>query len=401
MPDSMSSRERMIAAIDCEKVDHIPLAFMLFGALNGRLGRGRRNTDRAAPIAMQLELGLDTVVDLTFFAPQAREVGHDDAPGLPVRFGAGVSTRQWIEPAAGDEAALMHKAYQTPAGTASVAVRRSDDWPYGDDVPFMDDYLAPRCARHLVEDRADLAALRHLLAPPTAADLADCRRAWDEGRALADRHGLLLAGGWGVGGDALAWFCGLDRAVYMAIDDPQFLDEIRRLVHAWNLPRMSAFLDYGVDLFIRRAWYEGTDFWSPQLFREFSYPIIKEEVELAHQAGARYGYLLTSGITPLLDMLMELDIDVLIGPDPVQGRDSDLAAIGAALRGKVSTWGGINGFVTVERGTHGEIDRALREAIEHLGPDGLILSPVDNVRDTSDAVWQNVEHLIATWRTGW
>jgi hypothetical protein len=394
----MSSRDRLIAALGCQRPDHVPLAFMIFSALSERLGRQRRGGDRIALIEAQLDLGLDVVVDLTSFAPQAAEVGHADAPGLPVRFGPQVRTRHWSAADPSRRYPVLHREYATPGGTLAAAVDRTDDWPYGETVPFMDDYLAPRCARHLIETRDDLAALRHLLAPPTAADLAACRQAWEQGRAAARRHDLLLAGGWGVGGDALAWFCGLQEAVYMAVDQPDLLAELLGLIAAWNRPRMQAFLDFGVDLFVRRAWYEGTDFWSPRLFRRFFRPLLKEEVDLVHQAGARYGYILTSGSMPLHDQLLELGIDVLIGPDPVQGKGTDLQAMAAQLRGRMCTWGGVNGFVTVEMGSPEEIDAAVRAAIETLGPSGFILSPVDNVRDASDAVWAKVLVLIESWR---
>ena len=102
-----------------------------------------------------------------------------------------------------------------------------------------------------------------------------------------------------------------------------------------NRPRMEAFLDFGVDLFIRRAWYEGTDFWSPGLYRQFFLSIIGEEVRMAHEAGAKFGYIMTTSTMPLLDILLESGIDVLIGIDPVQGRDTDLAEIKQKLNGKM------------------------------------------------------------------
>lgn len=63
----------------------------------------------------------------------------------------------------------------------------------------MDDYLAPRCSRYLVQTRDDLAVLRHLLVPPSAADLESCRQTWDQGRKLAHqagaRYGYILTSG--------------------------------------------------------------------------------------------------------------------------------------------------------------------------------------------------------------
>ena len=404
MAGQMSSRERMLAAINCEKPDHVPMAFMIFSALQQRLNQPRRGGDPIPGIEAQIQLGLDAVVDLTFFAPHADEIGHSDAPGFPVRLGEGVKTRQWVETQKGHRYPSLHKEYVTPSGTLSIAVGRTEDWPYGNatqgdfHIPFMDDYVAPRCLKHLVETRDDLASLRHLLVPPTEDDLNTCHKAWDKGKELAGKHDLLLAGGWGVGGDALAWFCGLKNAVMMAIDRPAFFKELLGIIHAWNRPRMKAFLDYGVDLFIRRAWYEGTDFWSPRLYREFFFPIIREEVRMAHEAGAKYGYILTSGSMPLHEMLIQLDVDVLIGPDPVQGKGTDLKRTGEQLRGKMCTWGGVNGFVTVEMGTKAEIDDAVREAIAALGPHGFVLSPVDNIRDPSDQTWENVLALIESWK---
>jgi len=403
MAGAMSSRERLLAALNRKQPDHVPLAFMIFTALDERLARKQKGGPAAA-VEAQLELGLDAFVDLRTFAPYVDEIGHSDAPGFPVRFAEGVETRAWAETPEDRRYPVLHKEYLTPSGTLSVAVDQTDDWPYGDavrgdfHVPFMDDYLTPRCSQYLVETRADLASLRHLLMPPTEEELKICRQAWAIGKDLSQKHDLLLAGGWGVGGDALAWFSGLQNAVMMAIDEPSFLQELLDIIDAWNRPRMQAFLDFGVDLFIRRAWYEGTDFWSPSLFRQFFFPIIREEVRLVHEAGAKYAYILTSGSMPLHDMLVALDIDVLIGPDPVQGKGTDLERMAEQLQGRMCTWGGVNGFITVERGTKEDIDTAVRQAIETLGPEGFILSPVDNVRDSSDEVWENVLALIESWK---
>jgi uroporphyrinogen-III decarboxylase len=234
--------------------------------------------------------------------------------------------------------------------------------------------------------------------PPTAAEIKDCRETWNSGKKIANQKGLLLVGGWGVGGDALAWFCGLQNAVLMAIEDPDFFNEIIRMIDNWNRPRMEAYLDFGIDLFIRRAWYEGTDFWSPDLYRQYFFPVIKEEIRLAHEAGTKYGYILTSGSMPLNDQLLELGIDVLIGVDPVQGKTTDLPEMKDQFQGNVCIWGGVNGFITVETGSEKEIEDAVIKALETLGPDGFILSPVDNVSDPSDKVWANALWLIETWK---
>ena len=40
----------------------------------------------------------------------------------------------------------------------------------------------------------------------------------------------------------------------------------------------------------------------------------------------------------------------------------------------------------------------MQEAMEALGPDRFILSPVDNVTGDSGQTWHNVQALIETWK---
>ena len=391
MATGMSSRERMLCALDGGTPDRVPLAFMIFSALQ------QRCTSPLEFFERQMALGLDTVVEL--FRLNADEMDDcGDAYGPPVRFGRQVDVHEWRETATGDRYPLLHKEYVTPDGTLTCVVRQTDDWPYGNHVPFLDDYVEARAVEPLVKGRGDVAALRRLLGPPRRPDLERCRQLWAAGKRFAERHELLTAGGWGVGADALAWLCGLLESVMMAVDRPEVLEAILDAVSDWNRWRMDVVLDASPDLFVRRAWYEGTDFWSPALYRRFFLPRLTAEVGLAHEAGAKFAYILTSGATPVLDMIVEAGVDVLVGVDPVQGKGTDLAAMGEQAWGRLALWGGVNGFLTVERGTAAQVREGVRRALETLGPDGFILSPVDNVRDPSQEVWRNVEALIAAWQ---
>jgi uroporphyrinogen decarboxylase len=154
----------------------------------------------------------------------------------------------------------------------------------------------------------------------------------------------------------------------------------------------------GVDLWVRRAWYEGSDFWSPRLYRRFILPHLREEVALAHAHGAKYGYILTSGIMPLLDLIISAGVDVLIGIDPVKG-GADLPALKAKAMGRLCLWGGVNAALTVERGAPDQVRQAVLEACDALAPGGgFILSPVDEIDDPSEQTWANVEALVGAWR---
>jgi hypothetical protein len=159
MGGQLSSRERMIAAIECREPDYVPLCFMIFRAL------GSRCKDQYEFMERQLELGLDAVVELPIVPPRKRLVDQSDLHGLPVQFGPRVQVREWKEDRDDEKYPLLHKEYNTPSGALKAIVSKAEDWPYGDHVPLFDDYLIPRSKKFLIAEQSDLEHLKHLLMP--------------------------------------------------------------------------------------------------------------------------------------------------------------------------------------------------------------------------------------------
>jgi len=382
----MTSRERLLCALNLQEVDPVPCCFMSFSAL-----RKRHNHDRYAVVQAQRAMGLDAMLFVPT-APRPTRPEHPDLRGLPVRLPADVETRERRE---GD---TLHKTYVTPHGNLTTAVRLSEDWPHGEHIPFVDDYQVPRCIRPLVKGPEDLDALRHMLLPPNDEDIAQFQREAEYARAFAQEQGVLLVGGWGVGLDMAFWLCGMQDLMVSMMEQPGFVRELMDLIHAWNVQRMKVVLSAPVDLYIRRAWYEGCDFVTPHLYRELLLPQLKAEAELAHQNGAKFGYICSSGTKPLLDDYLCAGIDALIGIDPIQGTYTDMPLMREKLGGKICLWGGVSGAVTVEMGSEQEVRAAVRHAIRTLGPDGFVLSPVDNITVDAPQTWQNIDLLIDEWR---
>lgn len=389
MTKKMSSRQRMLAALNQQEPDYAPCSLMLYNGLKSTC------RDYAEFIERQVAMGLDTVVELPPRPPVVVN-DHYNLHGLPVSYDPKVMIEEWIEHPAGEDLPIMVKEYRTPAGTLRAEVRRTDDWRWGDHVPFLDDYIVPRSRKFLIGGPQDLAALRYLLVPPTPAEVAAFRAEAEPAIAQAHRHDLLLSGGWGVGADLVGWFYGLENMIYAGVDQPDFLREMLDIIAIWNRRRMAVVLAAGVDLYIKRAWYENLDFWSPASWHKFILPILKADAELAHERGASFGYLITSHCMPLLDMFAEAGIDVLIGVDPIQW---DLAMTKEKLGDRVCLWGGVNGHLTVEHGSGEEVRAAVREALHICAPGGgFILSPVDNVREDTPKARENVRVLIDEWQ---
>jgi uroporphyrinogen-III decarboxylase len=382
----------MLRALNREVCDYVPCCFMSFTAL-----RKRVNENLYALVDAERDLGLDSML----FVPAAsrpQRPEHPDLRGLPVRFSPQVETRSWEEN--GDGAArILHREFHTPDGVLSTNVQMSDDWPYGDKIPFVGDYCVPRALSHLVTSSADLPALAHLLVPPTSQDVAAFQQEAERARAFADSRGVLLAGGWGVGADMLNWLCGMETLMILTHTSPDMVVSLFEMVHQWNKQRMEVVLSEGVDLYIRRAWYEGCDFIPLKFYHDVVLPTLKAEVDLAHERNAKFGYICSSGLLPMLDYLLEAGVDVLIGVDPVQGTRTDLKEIKAKVGNRMCLWGGVSGAITVEMGTEEDVRVAVRQALRALGPLGFILSPVDNITVDAPKTWKNLEVFRDAWRS--
>jgi uroporphyrinogen-III decarboxylase len=390
----MTSRERLLKTLNHQPSDHIPCSFMSFTIM-----RQRQKDDWYAVARAEKALGLDPFLFIPS-APRSQRINHPDLRGLPVRFHPEVKVRQWREKVAGDYD-LLHKEYTTPAGALTTFIKVTEDWPHGDHLPFIDDYQIPRSTKPLITQIEDLEALSYLMQPLPEADVVHYLQEAQKARTFAEAEGILLAGGWGIGMDMANWLCGMQSLMAMTIEQPEFVDEVLERIHTWNKGRMQVVLQGGVDLYIRRAWYEGCDFVTPRFYRKSILPRLKAEVELAHEHGVKFGYICSSGTKPMLDFYLEAGIDVLIGLDPIQGTHTDMPLMKQKLGEKVILWGGVSGAVTVEQGSESDVRQAVQQAIQVLGPDGFILSPVDNLTVDEPLTWKNIDIFIDEWRKNW
>lgn len=384
----MTSRQRLLVALNCQQPDLLPCSFMLFNGLKAE------SHDYLDFIQRQLDMGLDAYVQIPQRPPTVVN-DYYNLHGLPISHDPSVSILEWKETPTDQSYPLLVKEYHTPSGTLRAEVRQDDGWRWGDHVPFLDDYLVGRSKKFIVDFPTDLDALRYLLISPTPEEIETFKSESAPALEFAHRHDLLVAGGWGVGADLIGWVYGLQRLPYAIFDHPQFIAELLDLIATWNRSRMEVLLQANIDLFIKRAWYENCDFFTPRHFRSFICPILEEDVALAHKYGVKFGYIMTSNCMALLDDICATGVDAIIGVDPAQW---NLKEARQKLGENVCLWGGVNGHLTVERGTQDQVRVEVRQAIQALAPGGgFILSPVDNVREYTPAVQDNIAALIDEW----
>jgi uroporphyrinogen-III decarboxylase len=387
---TLDSRQRLLRAIARQDVDYVPCSFMSFSIL-----RKKHKEDLFAVATSELEMGLDPMLFIPTLS-RGQRPNHPDLRGLPVRFHPEVKIKTWKDGAS--STGRIFKEYETPAGKLSTSVRLSEDWPHGEVIPFIDDYQIPRADKPLVTSLKDLEALQYLLMPPQVEDIQAFDAEAVVARSFAEKNGVLLAGGWGVGMDMANWLCGMENLMISMMERPEFVSQLLEMIHQWNMLRMEIALQAGIDLYIRRAWYEGCDFITPRFYQREVLPRLKAEAALTHEHGAKFGYICTSGAKPMLDFYKEAGVDVLIGIDPIQGTYTDMPLMKEKIGDHVCLWGGVSAAVTVERGSEAEIRSAVRQALETLGPTGMILSPVDNLTVNEQSTWNNIDILINEWQ---
>lgn len=378
---AMRSRERLLAAMRREQPDRVPF-WNLWRARSAPFDH-RDQVSRAEAV---LALGLD---DTLLLQPPLNKTEHYEAERAP---GVTGRCRRQQSP----DGPLLVQEWGTPAGTLRQVVQHTDDWPYGQHVRLFSDHNVSRSLRFPVVDEEDLPRLAWLLGDPSAEQVREFRDRAAQLRHEAERLGVVLEGGWTALGDAALWLLGTEALLLGQTDRPEFVEAVLDIVWRWEMRRVELLLEEGVDVLVHSAWYECTDFWTPTTFRQLLKPRLRRLVETAHQAGALVSYIITTSWGPLLDDLVEIGVDSLVGVDPVQGK-APLDWVREHASGRICLWGGVNGALTLGRGTADEIQRATVEAIETLGPGGgFVLSAVDQV--VADTPWSNVEAMVRAWR---
>jgi len=375
----------MLTAINCQEPDHVPL----WNLWSEHTGPGCTWKDQIQRAEALIERGLDDTLALW--------VDHWHRTSLDAvlaQSGVKVSFTRQVSP--DQPYPLLTKTYDTPAGTLRRAVKQTEDWPHGEDVPLMSNCGMARAVEHLVKGPEDLDKLKYLFPPLSADEMRQFREEARATKAAAQRLGVMVEGGWIGGGDLAILLCGVEPLVTAAIDDPAYVQALFQFLYEQQVPRIELLLEEGVDTVVQEAWYDTTDFWSPRLYRQHLKPFIQKQVDLVHSAGAKYTYYMSCGIMPLLDDFVEMGIDSFWGVDPVQG-DADLRVVKEKLGGKVCIWGGMNSTLTLQYGSREEIREAVDTAIRTLGPGGgFVLMPVDQI--FAYTPWENFEVMVERWR---
>jgi uroporphyrinogen-III decarboxylase len=409
----MTSRERILCAINGIASDHIPLTTWSFGFRPPNHLRWKSNDNEVKfwytkrlehihtlprPWTLEddfkralawLSVGIDDILDVSVPWSTDADVTYSDFL-IPVGAAGGDQHYQ-----------VMVRDYQTAAGTLRHAMKKTGDeaegWPIQPPcVELFEDYNVPRGIRHLVTEPADVEKAKYLYLPPDTSQIDWFTQRTSKVKEFADKHGVFVQAWAAFGMDAAIWLSGVENATLMSMTDPESFSRLIDNIAETDYARTQlAVMTPGIDMVCQRGWYSSTDFWSPDLFDLYVFPHLAKLTSLAHRYGKKFGYTMSTGVDVLGTRLADAGVDLLYFIDPVMDKITNLKA--RELFGKRMTMVGGISSVNLNNSDFGKIRREVREAIDVLGPTNrFILHPVDSL--FPDTPWRGVETMIEAWK---
>lgn len=175
-----------------------------------------------------------------------------------------------------------------------------------------------------------------------------------------------------------AYLVGLDHLLELFYDDPAFVHELFTKVAAVNERIIRLAVRAGAEVVCLGDDYASNvgPLFSPQMFREFVLPYMKQMVDAVHDEGALVVKHSDGNIWPILADIVNADVDGLNPLEPCAGMD--LAEVKATYGQKVCLIGNIDCGELLSHGTPEQVVAAVAEAIKVGAPGGRYMLSSSN-----------------------
>ncbi len=138
------------------------------------------------------------------------------------------------------------------------------------------------------------------------------------------------------------------------------------------------------------GWQQGM-IMSPACWRQWMKPRIADVISAAKRVkpDLLVFYHTDGNVEPIIHDFIEVGVDIL---NPVQPECMDPAEIKRAYGDRLAFWGTIGTQTTLPFGTPDEVRRVVRERIETVGPEGLLLAPTHVIEP--EVPWENIVAFV-------
>jgi hypothetical protein len=396
MKIEMSSKERILATVAGQPVDHTPLSmevhpsYLLYDPKTANWKNQFERTD------FLLSYDTDPMTEIWLpnpcFHPDVKVKGGRDARG-------------------DGQYPYLWKEYETPAGTLRQVIRETDDmyeWhkinrntrgPLADLIDglgLIEDVNPSRSVEFLIKGPEDLEKMRYLFEPPAGEALEKWREDALYAKKQAEKTNTILLARRLYAGSAMLWLTDAVNSMMSFEDNPDFIREFLDIIHQWELKLLDMVLDIGVDMVTRFGYYDGTNFWGTKYFDRYLRPIMDKEAEICHQAGALLSQQQSEALTQQAEIYKNMKVDILRDVDPVQGFE-DMDFLKRELGRTKTLMGGVNLDVWLANAEQAEIERNIKDTLKKMAPGGrFILYPIPGIY--AGIPWNKIEMMVNAWK---
>ena len=370
----MTSKERMLRALHCEKPDRLPVTVHQWQDYHLHKYMGGMDA-----LAACKAVGLDASIQYfeamgQFWIPNAERYL--------------LQTPEWrddIEVIKDDpEDKILHHTITTPGGvlTYKTGGDLKTTWiteyliKRHEDIELIDRYMpVAKLNQDAVAQQYDALGDDGILRGFVWGDQAGC---WQHACCLMDAQELILE----------------------AMDHPAWVHRLLKILLKKKLQFIDESLDGARFDLIETGGGAGSDtLISPTLHAEFCLPYDREIHRALHRVGHRATYHTCGGMMHILDLILqnETDASETLTPPGIGGNITDPSKVHAKFHGKLAMIGGMNQFDILTNGDAETINREVQRLFEGFGPDGgYIMSASDHFFDTPP---QNLRAFAAAART--
>ena len=190
---------------------------------------------------------------------------------------------------------------------------------------------------------------------------------------------------------------GAEQVMILSLTEPEMFNRIIEIVDDWHMQVMKVVLEDGwkliFDSFFNFSLSTG---WSPDFYRQTVAPMIKKHTDLVHDYGAKTIFYDDGKLTNTIDYIIEAGVDIIQTLTPPPCGDLDFNHLARTHGGKVCFNGGID-TVRMRFGTPEEIAGKVKELIDIFGDTGkFIIGTSDSIPE--DTPEENMRALFDTAR---
>ncbi|NQT26412.1 hypothetical protein HQ585_13750 [candidate division KSB1 bacterium] len=254
----------------------------------------------------------------------------------------------------------------------------------------------PVHTEYIVKTRDDLPKLKYLM-PPVNISFADEYHGWEH---VAGHEAVTRLCVYGPIGYQADMVMSHEDLMINYLVDREFIIQLVDLFFQNLQAQTKALLEHGVRYF-HSSWYAHSLSvgWSPEMFREWFLPMIRDHVKLIHNYDGIVDYYDDGKNMGILEMLLEADVDVLETCTPPPVGDMNLEKAKEICSGNITLMGYTDLIYVIHRGSVEDIRKTVEQACYIGGKDGsFILGTSDSMREGTpveniDAYFKYARHF--------